>query len=379
LYAGEAGRSSQGLIDAITPHLDRIATYWTALNELGTLPDDADAATKETLAVKLRPSLDKLGLMGSKYLGQDFYDEVKALPLDELAQRLMPEYERCIAWLERQDFPIRQDGTLDLPKTDEGKYDISGRTVKYLEGDEREATTVTFAGGALKRNARWQPPKSGDGNAPAPGGAVPVDTNGSVTHFSGPGWEIFVVGGNGEIHMTSHKVSMIHHSSLLAGADVTLGGEMKVANGRITEMTNKSGHYLPTADMFVQFLHWLDKDKINLDFKVSGFGVTPGRTARQLLDGVDATGAVRPERTYEALKTNAVYKSLVQQYTKAAVTKVLQEEKIIANGKEFTKDGTEITLKEFRQLLKRRLGQPKRTARSAEFVNKAQVETISWN
>ncbi len=378
-YAGEAGRSNQGLIDAITPHLDRISAYWKALNEIGKLPEDADAAMKETLAVKLRPNFDKLGLMGAKYLGQDFYDEVKALPLDELAYRLMSEYQRCIAWLERQDFPIQQDGTLNLPKTNGGKYDISGRTVKYLDGDEREATTVTFAGGALKRNATWQPPKSGDGNAAAPGGAVAVDTAGSVTHFSGPGWEIFVVGANGEIHMTSHKVSMIHHSSLLAGADVTLGGEMKVANGRIVEMTNKSGHYMPNADMFVQFLHWLDKDKINLDFKVSGFGVLPGRTARQLLDGVDATGTVRPERTYEALKTNAVYASLVQQYTKAAVTKVLQEEKIVANGKEFTKDGTEITLKEFRQLLKRRLGEPKRTARSAEFVNKAQVETISWN
>jgi hypothetical protein len=378
-YAGEAGRSSQGLIDVVTPHLDRIAVYWAALNEIGKLPDDADAAAKEALAAKLKPRFDKLGQMGPKFLGQAFFDEVNGLPLDELAQRLIPEYERCIAWLERQEFPIKQDGTLDLPKTSEDKYDISGRTVKYLDGDEREATTVTFTGGMLKRDAKWQPPKSGDGNAAAPGGAVAVDTADSVTHFSGPGWEIFVVGANGEIHMTSHKVSVIHHSSLLAGADVTLGGEMKVANGRIVEMTNKSGHYMPTADMFVQFLHWLDKDKINLDFKVSGFGVLPGRTAKQLLDGVDATGTVRPERTYEALKTNAVYTSLVQQYTKAAVTKVLQEEKIIANGKEFTKDGTEITLKEFRQLLKRRLGQPKRTARSAEVVNKAQVETISWN
>ncbi|HEY2812822.1 MAG TPA: hypothetical protein VGJ03_05115, partial [Acidimicrobiales bacterium] len=68
-----------------------------------------------------------------------------------------------------------------------------------------------------------------------------------------------------------------HHSSLLAGANVAMGGEMKVAAGRVETMTNKSGHYQPTAAHFKHFLAELQQGGMTLDFKVTGFGV-PDRT-----------------------------------------------------------------------------------------------------
>ena len=376
-YADERGQSKKDLMAAITMHLTRIKAYWDALDLIHQLgPHDAPAyQTKadETLKQVLTT------IAGAGPIGKAFSDRAKTLPLDELTLKLEAEHARCKDWLLREDLPIQNDGTLNLPKDASGAYDASSRVVKYNEGEEQEATKVRFSGGLLKRAPTWKPSPGPDGADPGQGGAVPVDTDKSVTHFTGPGYEIFVAGEDGQIYMTSHKIGVQHHSSLLAGADVAIGGEMKVTQGHIVEMSNKSGHYLPTVDSLRQFLHWLDKDGIPLTFKVSGFGVPPGSTGERLLSGADAQGNVDPKKSYEVLKTNAVMRALIEEYTQQRVEQVLAEEGLtVANGKVTTRENKEITPKEFRQILQKKLGKPKRTVSHGKFVGGKPEHTRSW-
>jgi hypothetical protein len=93
----------------------------------------------------------------------------------------------------------------------------------------------------------------------------PFDTTDMVTHFSGPGHAIYVMSYGGDIHVTSHKVGWRHHSSLLGGHTVAGAGEVKAdRNGVITWISNKSGHYAPQIDHFLQVLHQLQKKGISL-------------------------------------------------------------------------------------------------------------------
>ena len=97
----------------------------------------------------------------------------------------------------------------------------------------------------------------------------PFDTTDMVTHFSGPGHAIYVMSYGGNIHVTSHKVGWRHHSSLLAGVAVAGAGEIRAdRNGVITWISNKSGHYAPQIDHFLQVLHQLQKKGVNLAIPV---------------------------------------------------------------------------------------------------------------
>lgn len=96
----------------------------------------------------------------------------------------------------------------------------------------------------------------------------PLDTKKMVTHFSGPGKAIFVMGRTGNIHVSSHSVGYRHHSSLLAGTDVAGAGEIEVDKGTLKWISNKSGHYAPSVVHMVQTLHQLQKNKVPMTFRV---------------------------------------------------------------------------------------------------------------
>ena len=112
-----------------------------------------------------------------------------------------------------QDIAIDAQGNLDMSA-------VATRLVKYDETPESQGKTlVTISGSKLKRSATHTTPNAD------------VDTKDSVTQHSGKGWEIFVVGAGGDIHMASHKIGAYHHSSLLGGAPVSMAGEMKITGG----------------------------------------------------------------------------------------------------------------------------------------------------
>jgi hypothetical protein len=210
-------------------------------------------------------------------------------------------YNRQLAKIVRQEMPVSPDGVVD-------EAALSARVVEYDEGaDAQQRTKVNINGGQLIRN---DPPNNT---------GQPVDTRGSVTQHSGPGWEIFVVSPTGDIHMDSHKIGKYHHSSLLGGGAVSMGGEMLVVGGTIQVMSNKSGHYLPSKVHFRQFLHRLKKQGVPLTFQIAaGFGV-PASTAAAL----EAGGG---RETYHAEKLKVVLESLKRQHGDQAVADALRDQ-----------------------------------------------------
>jgi hypothetical protein len=92
-----------------------------------------------------------------------------------------------------------------------------------------------------------------------------VDANGklfntdSATNIDGqPAHAIFVMNSSGELFASLHQKSgEFHHSSLAAGQAVAAAGEMKVVDGKLISISNRSGHYLPDHTYTEQVLHCL--------------------------------------------------------------------------------------------------------------------------
>jgi hypothetical protein len=118
--------------------------------------------------------------------------------------------------------------------------------------------------------------------------------------------------------MASHKVGKFHHSSLLAGGNVALGGEMVVHGGHIVSMTNKSGHYAPTPAHLRQFLHILQKKGVNLGFRI--WGQAPAMPPQGAGFTAQTWLASLPEReSYEFESTATLYESYATQFGEALV------------------------------------------------------------
>lgn len=166
---------------------------------------------------------------------------------------LQAKVERLRTWLQRQNCVVGVDGTID--------WQLSSRTVEYdHELVKQGMTRVRILAGRLFLDDA---------------GTTPLDTSNMVTHFSGPGNAIFVMGKSGNIHVSSHSVGHRHHSSLLAGRKVSGAGELKCTNGWITWLSNKSGHYAPSVVHLLQILHQLQKNNVPMTF---GLTVMPEKT-----------------------------------------------------------------------------------------------------
>lgn len=85
------------------------------------------------------------------------------------------------------------------------------------------------------------------------------------------GRAIFVLSPDGGLYASTQlEVGMFQHSSFFAGGDVATAGEMKVHDGVIVYMNNKSGHYEPPIESIYEFENYLRevwKDKAPL-FKI---------------------------------------------------------------------------------------------------------------
>jgi hypothetical protein len=90
------------------------------------------------------------------------------------------------------------------------------------------------------------------------------DTGNLFSKFMKQGWAIFVMDSSGRFFAAQHKVGLFHHSSFLAGGNVAGAGEIKIEGGRVKAITNKSGHYLPTAAEMVQVFAELESNGVDL-------------------------------------------------------------------------------------------------------------------
>ncbi|MFC6342238.1 hypothetical protein ACFP8W_09635, partial [Nocardioides hankookensis] len=287
-YEGEKGTNRPSLLEHAQKLADSIALAYRLLVELKALdPGDEEARAR------------LLSVFGKEH-----------------PARLAPTYEKSVAALQqrhetllekarREELPIDADGTM---------HDVSQRVVEYDEGDAAQEYSTVLVGG----KKLWRHDKK-----------TTVDTAASVTHQTGLGAEIFVVGMNNEIHMASHKIGKFHHSSLLGGKPVAMAGEMAVTDGKIDWMSNKSGHYWPTLPQFLQFLYHLSQDEVPLDFPVRSMvtegAFPPGTTAQQFLDGVDSTGKPDPKQGHDHVKTQTMLQAWIKEITKPEVKRVLAD------------------------------------------------------
>jgi hypothetical protein len=235
--------------------------------------------------------------------GYQSYETIAALQPGQAndALRILQREVRAKTELARlQDIRLRSTGEL---------RSINGRKVHYDSADEQAKSLVTVKAGRLVRS-----------------GGEPVDTAGSSTFLSGKGAEIFVAATNGDIHMGSHKIGKYHHSSLLAASAVAVGGEMKVTAGSIGWVSNKSGHYKPSKDHLVQFLHWLEKRGVDLGFEVKGgWGIPDGKTAAELVEGVKSTGAADVKEGYFQVKLKAVIQFYLKRHSKDDIREAAEQ------------------------------------------------------
>ena len=120
--------------------------------------------------------------------------------------------------------------------------------VKYLKNDvERLPYKLEFLNGKSFRN-----------NAP-------FDTTNESSEHSGKGFAIFVIDSKGQFYAGSHIRGRFHHSSFLGGGAIQGGGEIKTnPEGKIIEISNKSGHYKPSKIQILNTLNLLEKAGVDL-------------------------------------------------------------------------------------------------------------------
>ena len=93
----------------------------------------------------------------------------------------------------------------------------------------------------------------------------PFDTRSSKVFDGGNGRAIFVMNADGEIFASKSQIrGEFHHSSLAGGQPVAAAGELVIENGRLVEITNRSGHYRPEVDFTNQALASFQNQGVNL-------------------------------------------------------------------------------------------------------------------
>jgi len=123
----------------------------------------------------------------------------------------------------------------------------AGKGVRYCDAEERKSYAIQIA----------------LGNATDAGGET-YDTTEESTVFSGKGWAIFVMAPDDTVYAHSHVADEFHHSSFLAGAPIKCGGEIRIEQGAIKEITPKTGHYRAGAAELKQFLLFCQQNGVRL-------------------------------------------------------------------------------------------------------------------
>ncbi|WP_132428674.1 WXG100 family type VII secretion target [Pseudonocardia endophytica] len=123
--------------------------------------------------------------------------------------------------------------------------------VRYLSDKALERHRLTVHDGLLY-DGRGRPFHS------APGGSVWSESEDR---------SIFVVDDKGNLYASNEQEKgALHHSSFLSGGPVAGAGEIGVVNGKVTFLSDRSGHYSPPADCITQAIRYLyHQEGLNID------------------------------------------------------------------------------------------------------------------
>jgi hypothetical protein len=133
----------------------------------------------------------------------------------------------------------------------------AGAHVTYLTAAEREDYKLEL-GSTIKQKGQ------------------PFTTKGMWSKFAKDDHAIFVMSKGGEWYAGRHKVGFFHHTSFLGaeemdaqglptGGEVAGAGEIKVIDGTLKAITNKSGHYIPGRQQMLQTLYELKEAGVSLN------------------------------------------------------------------------------------------------------------------
>ncbi|XP_057731440.1 IQ domain-containing protein IQM5-like isoform X2 [Arachis stenosperma] len=122
------------------------------------------------------------------------------------------------------------------------RKNLQRQRITYLGPEEREAYEVMIVeGGKLVYKQSQKPVHTTDGSK----------------------W-IFVLSPSRVLYVGQKKKGEFQHSSFLAGAVTTSSGRLVAHNGLIDAIWPYSGHYRPTAKNFLEFLHFLEANHVDL-------------------------------------------------------------------------------------------------------------------
>lgn len=158
-------------------------------------------------------------------------------------------------WLETQsdkDLPEMYHGYewgVFNPQTSHGlDIPFNGYSVTYYTQEQQRQAKLTVAENGKVLNADTQ-------NA---------STAKARTEDSGPGFGTFAIDEEGRFFTGSHRPGSEYHSSLVSGNPVRAAGEIRVENGQLLEITNKTGHYKTSRDQLITILKDLQSQGYDL-------------------------------------------------------------------------------------------------------------------
>ena len=348
LYAGETGTAA-AFIPAVTPKLDALKAVYVAIsNRPGT--------QQVTLTPTVNPVVGFTQIPGLPGLGGP-YDPATRTAVATVTDwhRLLnrwrdifnEEYFSVPLGVSGANFPGRLPHNFNYrPQHAQWVQDqLTARGVRRDTDAERRLSEVSVQGGRLVRAARNR-----------------VDTSNSVTWFKGLGWEIFVLSHQGQLHMASHLVGRRHHSSLLGlhatsathARDAASAGEILVRDGKIAQLSTKTGHYAAGQNQLLQIVHFLSKKGADLSGTVL-LDFQNNVVSADARNWWTTTG----QAAYETGKTDYAMSWYQQQYSFAAREAALQAmgwNKVNVGGHWYWRkpDGSNATAREVRQALKAR-------------------------
>jgi hypothetical protein len=136
-----------------------------------------------------------------------------------------------------ETLPLRQRyAGEDLPPGQ--NHVFPGQQVEYLAPAEREEYRLRVDERGLLRDAR---------------GRLFDTTDGRTLHTPQGGRAIFVMDECGNLYASKrHVAGEFQHSTFLGGQPVAAAGELKVTDGRLVLVSNKSHHYMPPPEYLIQ-------------------------------------------------------------------------------------------------------------------------------
>lgn len=75
-----------------------------------------------------------------------------------------------------------------------------------------------------------------------------------------PGYAAYAISLEGKLYAANPVKNHTHHSTFVAGESVICAGLIKIVNGKITDISNRSGHYKPGLKNLVDAINMLPKE-----------------------------------------------------------------------------------------------------------------------